>query len=1349
MAESGGFLSSALQLAKQAAAGAALPFSSPGMQTKPVDYTPGIVKYAPKLAAALGYNIQPDVRQVTTQRPPVFLDVAPAGLYGLYNAVAPAINLKTADIPYLNRATKRVNEADQGINDRLHIKDPSNTAETAARIAGGMLIPGPTAVAGVTRGGNILQKAGRVAAETVMPLRQGGLGTAIAATAIGTGLSEGADVLDNNSEYKSIYDITHPAGVVRPELRDKPADQYMTPETIQAYNHAVETGDVQTQDELLGLVHEAQQQDHAASYLPPEPFWQTKEAKELAAAGAMAAAGILGARVISKTKAKLMGSSTLVGQDAPEHLTDLSTKATGAAVQNDHAIRNATAIATKDKGRMIGQSQQLAQWNAKLDTVTNPAIHSKQVHFAQTGELPNSSTTTTPLGPMLDAIEKGLQPAEYDLLRDGLVAGTALDDFRRTGSQASFKTDVNGNPVSVADIQHLHDLVQNDPKLSMIADGIRKHYRDQLDYLEEHGVISSTQKQAFIDKRPNFVHLSKNEAPDLTQSMWSQGDIANAAGDRLSLLGSRTDVEGAGIKAGAAADPIAELSNQWANVIKQVEIGRVKKQWLEFADQSPELSQWVKKLPLGVTPEGDINHVHTVFENGMPHNYYIKDPALSSALNFQPFAQNNSIAGAMNVLRRNFEYFTTGPGNPFFAPVAASYDTFTGMALRPKDYNLGVLNEILAHINPKLGIGAADPTAIISAPIGAVRHGLDTLVGAMGRGLSTELQAGKGMFLDTLGPQVTQALETKLSNMYLASIKSQMEEAGVANAGLIASARPDRVGPALNEVAPLFAKGVARRALRDALQGKFDVAQVALARSHYAFEATRAASLARLYSGVMQSIHEGFRYQAYATNLPRVTSPEMAEMIASQTRRIAADIGQHGAGQLAQGAIQSAAYANAGIQSLAQFGRMFKAQPITFTTNAMGALLGLASLYYGPALISKDHRDGMRKRTEEQRMTAFETFGGLEVKVPPEFRPVWGSMIAILDDASGLNKVDANGEDHFDPNFAKAIQSWLDNGASEPGQQDINQNIKEGLWGLMPFTTGSSPVVNAIAAAGSGLDISYSRYTGQPQAVLKQSIDPLGGEGLYTDDAISARYQKAIEDVAGTMLSGYIRAGLDIGRALKDHGDNEDEALKVALSRVVDTAAKQTGPGSVIFGNYERRQSASDGEWKLYQAKKQGIKAATEVLNKDILTPFTDGKDPRSATMSLLDVADIQRNQALMGTALLPIGTLTAQYMKMIQPTLDQTSKIQKSIDDINNQKTTTIEDRNKQINALIEQRKELVKVDNNHIRQAEDAIRAQIGDPTFSYQDLPKHLDRYKKMPWPPAPVPTLPPDAPPASVQ
>lgn len=1343
-----GFLEATKKLLKQGMVGALDNYGAPitSEQGPMVDPESGMVGYLPKGT---------DPNSVTHPQAglPNLLTGGASGIYKLLQAGTDAIPKKYLPnrlyIPALEDAAKSYETSDKQIMDATGTPEPSNFAEVGMKILGNIAgapdLPIPKgAKVPIKSIGDAAKGIGRGAVELVVPGKQGGVGSALIAAGIGATLSEAANTLAPSPDYHTISQVVHPDGVVRPQLRNKPIEEYLDPQSIQDYNHAVDTNDVATQDEILGQVVQLQEHDRAQSYLPPEPWYKSDEAKQAMALTGLAVAGTLGARTVAKTKADLLGSTVLAGQATIDYKSGVGTRAVQGAVQGDQAIRDATALATNDpkqwfgnktdKERIIGKSGALQQWGAKLDGVTNPAIHSKQQHFGITGELPNSEITTKPYGPFLDAIQQGLSQPERDILTDGLLAGTALDDYKRTGKQTSFTQDKAGNAVSPNDVQSYFDRMQSNPKLKAIADGVKEHYAQQLDYLEEAGVISPVEKQGFKASRPNYVRLAKNEASDNSRGLWSTGDANSGVYDKLAnLLEERSGEEAAGLSAGTAADPIAQLPDTWSGLIRDVEITKVKRDWFEFAQQSPELREWIKKLKPDEAAN-DLNQSHSIFNNGVRTQYVVNDPVLSDALRFQPFVQKNAVTGALNALRRNFEHFTTGAGNPFFAPIAASYDTFMGNALRPKGYNLGVLNEVLAHLNPKLGIGGLDPTWVATAPIGAARHAWDTFVGAMGSGLSRDIQA-EGPLSQVLGPNVAQGLEAKLSSMYAASIKSKMDEAGIANANIFSSNAPDRASPGLGEVAPKFATSLAGRAFRDAMQGDHSLAQQILAGSHYAFEATRTNPIARIYSGLLKSMHEGFRYQAYATNLPRIIDKDSAELIASQTRRIAADIGQRGAGQIVQQGISSFAYANAGIQSLAQVGRMFKDQPLTFMTNTISTLLGIASLYYGPALISKEHRDEMRKRTEEQRMSGFTTFGDLPVRIPPELRPIWGSITAVLDDASGLNSVNDDGSDNFNPNFGKAIQSWLDNGLSDTGQQDLDQNIKEGLWGAMPATWGSSPVANSIAAGFGGLDIAFSRYTGRPQTVQPQKIDPLGGEGVYTDDAISANWQKAITDISGTMASSYVRAGLDVLRAKKD-GADWDSAAKIGMSRILDVSASQGSPLDVMFGQYEKKNSANDGEMKLYQKKKQGWEVAKQILDQDVLTPFTDGKDPRSSIISPLDT--VQNNVKLQGTVLVPIGMAASIYKKAAVPIEAELTKTQKAIDDINNQKFSTIEDRNKQINKLIADRKQWIKLDNGLMKQAEDTIRDQIGDKSFTWQDFGTHLEKYKEMPWQPPAQPS-----------
>jgi hypothetical protein len=111
---------------------------------------------------------------------------------------------------YAAEALRRSRLASARTNATLGITDPQDTNETALRVAGSLLIPGPKegVVAKAAEGAGYLERAARgtarVATEMALPLRQTGLKGAAAATAVGTGIVEGVHHVAGTPGYKGI-----------------------------------------------------------------------------------------------------------------------------------------------------------------------------------------------------------------------------------------------------------------------------------------------------------------------------------------------------------------------------------------------------------------------------------------------------------------------------------------------------------------------------------------------------------------------------------------------------------------------------------------------------------------------------------------------------------------------------------------------------------------------------------------------------------------------------------------------------------------------------------------------------------------------------------------------------------------------------------------------------------------------------------------------------------------------------------------------------------------------------------------------------------------------------------------
>lgn len=1267
-------------------------------------------------------------------------------------------------IPAMEEAGKKFDRNRAEVQRRLGISEPENMLEVGAEMLPNFIIPGrapATAAQKVAATAAkkslprvIAEGAGKTAVELAIPLRQGGAKTVAAVTGLGMGLSEGADALDNDPNYRGLADALKPErAIMQPELVKEWVD-YLAPETVEIYNQALQTGDQDTIDEIMEGAYEMQQNDKIAALEPPKPDWETEKAQAAALVVAAIGAG-LGVRALNKVKSRLLTSSALTGQGQADNYTDAATKVVQGLAQHDQAARVATEEMTG--GKFFGRNSAQRLWEAKFDAVSSPSLNSKFNHFANTGEIKGANTVAEPVGPLLSSIAKDLTPDERALLSDGLLASTSLDDRLRTGVATSFKSHRDGHQIDDVELTQIADAVKNSPKLAGYAQAIKDQYRKMLDLRLEKGMISKDQYDAFVDARPNFVHMSKNEAESFMNGFLRNDATSVPSDARKGTLWARSTQEGGGVTGGEAADPIVELTSHWAKTLREVAVHDTKKEWLELAANHPELSKVVRMLPVGKSADSlDGAKVHTVYENGMPRHYYIKDKALAEALDFSPQVAKGALSAVISLPKRIFEFGTTGAGNPFFAPTAMMYDTVAGIINRPKNYELGVLNEFMRKASKgKVGVGGFDPTMWVSAPIGAVRLLADQLTEAMAKNLAQQLQFSTGPVYEALGPQATKALETRLAAAYQASVKASMEKYGAANSSIFTAGEVSQLSPGLVKIAPEFATDAALQAVRDAWNGDAKMAQKVLATSAKLGEAgivaLRSTSIAQAYTSLLRSMHEGFRYQAFATNLPRVIGDEDAmQIMASQTRRISGDMAQSGSGPpLVQGVRNSAIYANAGVQGLTQFARMMKENPVVFTANLAQVMLSTGAFFLGYASLSQENRDKIRAMSDDDLARMVPTFGGLHVPIEPTMRPVIGPYIAVLKDISGMNSVNEDGTDNFDPNIQSMAFRLLENGLTEEAAFSAASARDQGLKGLLPVNEASFPLANAIAAGVSNIDLSFTRYTNDgtprdPQGVRMQEVSPMGGEGKLIGDAMSARWQKVLENTVGGHIAGYARAAFDAERAVEG-GSGSDKAFEVAMSRIVDNWAKTKPAGAMIFQNHTIAQSPNTTEFKLFYKKKEGYEQAIEIMNKIILTPNTTSKDPATAMLSQLDEFDILQNQELAGTQLGIIGGTAVSLQKYVRKSdLDRyINGLKTQIEEVQNQRNTTIEERNEKINELNEERLKAISQWNDMLQLGEQSIRENIGDPTFTWQAFAKDPDRYKQPvpPQPPAELPTPPP--------
>lgn len=1274
------------------------------------------------------------------------------GVYTLGKLASEALPLShRLYIPAMEESVEKQRLNSEAINEKFGVTEPKNALELAARISSAFIGPGAPAKAAVKATG-VLPAVGRVVREVALPLRQGGPKTIAAATGLVTGISEAVDAVSDDPEYHSVADLVKPERAqLQPEKATKDFTEYLDPEVIEDYNQAQETGDIATINEIEESVVQLQEADYVESLKPPKPDWETE--KNQLAALAMAAVGVgVGARTVRGVKSRLINPSTLAGQTTEPIMSNVGTQAGQSVVQNDQAWRDANKVFTDPTKPKIGQSKEQRKFEAQLDTITSAPMQARMKHFVTTGQIRGANTKTTPVADILVKTSRDLTPQEKGLLIDGMLADSVLDDIKATGNHTTFVKDRNGVPKSISELTQIRDAVLASPKLAGYALEVKKSYRDQLDFLLEKNIIDQDTHTKWLARRPNYVPINKDEVSDPINALLGKGPTG-AVNRNPDVFFQRSLDEG--VQVGEAADPIMELGNQWARVIKAAAINDVKAPWLEKASSHAKLKEFVVRSN---KPFDDDANVHVVFENGKKVYYKIKDQSLANALDASPFVAKHIAQTMLGIPKRTFEFGTTGAGAPAFAPVANTYDAVGSVMMRPKGYQLGLLNEFANTITKgqfgksKVGelTAGMDPTAWIAGPVGALRMGADGIVQSVARELALQLSLGKGAVYDSIGPQATQALETRLAAMYKASVKNKGDELGVFNSSPFVEHDLSQMAPGMADYAPRYGMQAAWTAMRNALDGDTKpvqkIIETAQAAGKLGSISTRSAL--KFYTYALKSMHEGVRYQGLATNLPKVVGDaELEDMLASETRRLAGDMGQTGGGQWYDFAKDTSTYLNPSVQGLAQFGRQLKNQPLTTATNVISAMTGIAVLFLAGAALDPEQRAKIREMSDEQLARAFPTIAGLPMNIPPDFRPLIAPMIGTLMEISGMRSVNPDGTDNFDPNIGRMALQMMDGDEwSEEGRFGLETMMSEAVAGAIPWTPNSMPVFNATGAAFYNMDVGFTRYAAQgggdaePQAIKKQEQDLLGGDGRYIGDAISAQNMKVLESVIGAHFTGHARAALDAQRAL-DGGGTAEEAWDQFTGRLVDNEAKRTGPTSVFFDNYIKRDSANTTRFRLFYEKKQGFDEAIKIFNEQIATPMTNSKDPASAMLSQLDPMDIERNQALIGTQLMPIGSIAAQINSTIRSAgIDRRmSQLREQILDIDNQRFSSPEAKNEAINELNEEREDLVATLNDLYEVGEDNIRDFIGDPKFTWQEFAKDPKRYER-----PLVPTQPPVVP-----
>lgn len=1261
-----------------------------------------------------------------SMKPVVGAEQVPSAIYSIARALgAPIQN------DYLDRAAERARVSEDQMRKVLNVPAPKNIFELAQELGGSVLVPGAGATKATTgvkaavdvaKATPIIPKAAKTAAnaasEVILPFRQGTtIGKAVpAAVGVGGGLTEVVDAAYNVPEYTGIKDVATGNAGKKAEAQIPSADDYFT-----GLDAAANPSD----DYFDGLAPPVD--DYFAgiqpdiSTVPPAETGLSIKDKALIGAAGLSALGLGVAapsiiRSLTRDRVNLQGGD-IVGTEYNPQKTGPITNTISGIVQSDQAVRQALK---KDASTIAKPIM------ARLDLVAPASVNQRTIYTLNTGQFPNSNVDIGPIGPKLNAIASSYDPEELGMISRGLMAKSALNTINNASLSPGNTTNQIVQPLlndyTPAELKAFADVVDNDPRLRAAGDVIVQAYRGMADYALERGRISKETYDKWITANPDYVHLSASFADTGDTGFLGIGKIGRQEATRSSVdsMQGRSLEEGGGVQAGAVADPMVELPKQIRATIRDVEQNASRVETLRALDGGGQYG--VKKVS-----EPGAKTI-TVYENGKETHYEVPDNALRYQLELSPAVANNAVASVGRAINKLFIQSTVGRAlNPLFSLISASYEGTAASISKQKGYHLGLINEKLANAGlPR--INTLDPTGGIgSIPIGTVRYLWDSGIQQLANEASQSLINDNHLLARLLPDmQTRQALADRLMLAYEGSIKGIGQREGVFSSHIYS--HEDTMMPlqGIEGIMPDFAAYASRQAYADAAKGDTTLAERVFAAAGNANVALNSQWWARAFSAMSNSVRESVKYQGLASNLAKAVDDDSMSILASQTRRLGGDMGQRGGNEFFNTAADWSTFVNTAIQPIAEIGKRIKDDPAGLMINLGSVMGGALMTQYLAAAMDPDTAERIRNATDEENASRIYFPGGMTVPMEQTFRVAWGPMVAVMNEISGLN------DGQIDPNFIGVFSRWAEEGfaLSEETKYGAARAAEVGLQSANPLSLANIPALNA-GMASQGVNLGLSRYAGAPVLIKEPS------EFNSEDRAMTAKTEAVVNALLGGTISNYIQAMADFNTAIGNDVDL-DQAMKVAMSRIEDKSAKSGGPAeSLIFKGYEKVINPNDSANQLMYKKREGIELATQVFRDEIKYPGMSGANPKVDRLLPTEaVRPEYRN-----TMLYPIGAVTYKLNREIrQPIaeLNMLRDIDKAVQDRTKQFSTTIEQRNRQRNELIERRRQLTDLILFHMNEAEELIRQETGDPSFSYNTM--DINKYKAIPYGPASAPPLP---------
>jgi len=1080
-----------------------------------------------------------------------------AGIVSDPNRNQPVLNrvASALDNPLL-RTNQKLYE---GISEFMGVPgEPKGGLEQTARILPGMLSPGIMAKLAMKGGAEVPKMV--AAAAKGKPLAIG--------SGIGVGIDQGLRTLVGQPTFLT-------GDVINPELDQKrdpleiklnPAEQV---DPLQTELKPVPPEQEFMEQELMGEAQDEAARDYISNEL----------AFDVAAVAPLLLLGAIRPLKGSKSISALLKRGEDVGKLMGEVPKARATKR--ATILKQRLFDQMAPILTPAREGL--PAAEYKQFEAKLVPPTTPSGLGAMIgDTIATGQFPNSKIKTIPVAPVLERLAK-LSKDDRVKLDNRLLAGTALDDRKVTGKKPSFTKYASSTLRKMGGTR--------DPEIRALAQDIRTIMRAERDYRYEAGLLTDNEFHAWRVGHPNFVPLRVAFEEDKPLSDFINRFFPRHKGEAVSYdppepIKPRSQAEGAGVQAGQARAPTELIPEHITQVIRWTEFQRARRTALTTLYELPEYKEKVIKYRGVLKPGKDeqkgkiTENTVRIYKDKKVHVYDVYDPSLRAALEFRPGIAIPVFNGA----RMLKEFWTTGPGQPFFAPVAMAFDLATALPNRPTNRAMGVLGQFAQErFGTKIPdvVYSLDPSQVLSPLTGFVRGVGSDLAFNVSRTLENSLRKN-GKIYEMFGEETTEKLIEVMTNAYLNSTKRMFQQRGAGNARFLDINSKDDIVTGVQALAPAYFKQNA------SWNQKW-----------------RANVLVRAYVTLLENLHNGVKLELMAANR-RTTKiidgkkkivdkpPDELDRLAFEARNVTGDTTRKGDSLWHFFPRSFVPWGRPLVYVTARHLQGMREHPIRYTSVLAGMAYG--GYAYLTTLFGQNPKamhDYVNNWTVDERSRYFPIYkDGTDeiasyINIEPQYRVIWSPFIEAMLAVSGYK---AYGFGDTSATMLQAMDGALGGEWTDKQTQEVLEGAKSGFLSYVGDPT--NPIVEAGLAAFGAQSGFSQRYTLRQQNL--QRIVP--EETSVAGSGISSR----LEGVLSAFFGSAAQTALAGAYALENWLDADlgvTEALKAAGKSMFDVGIREKKtPISGLFTT-QRRLSTGNTDQKILVRKQRALKDAAAFLN--------------------------------------------------------------------------------------------------------------------------------------------------------